>query len=99
MVTRRPPWLPRLLATDLTWFNASSKVYNVSIRLFSLFYRSPNSVDWHEPLWGVGVLQVGSRHLFYVGRDFSCRRSKKDYVATGFVLCALFVWLRQEPRF
>lgn len=50
------------------WFNASPrfvKVRGVNVRLWNLFNR--NFVEGHW--WGVGVLQIGSRHLFYVGHD------------------------------
>ena len=55
---------------DLMWFNASSRMHK-SVRLWNLFNRrqSFGGGGW---VWGVGVLQVGHRHLAYVGSQGLC---------------------------
>lgn len=72
----------------LKWFNVSAPMWLLPVRwrhwvdavvLWNLFNRV--SVDGHW--WGVGVLQLGHRHLAYVGH-------------TGF--CLGFVWLVGRAR-
>lgn len=55
---------------DLRWYNAGAPWLRVpgtkfSLRLWNLFNR--RSTDGH--FWGVGIVQVGSRHLLYVGHS------------------------------
>jgi hypothetical protein len=60
--------------TAPTWFNLSSphwmipaphRAGKMTIRLWNLHRRhSKNDGRW----WGVGVLQIGRRHLAYIGR-------------------------------
>ena len=48
------------------WFNLSGKVFKMFgkyCKLWNLFNR--NSTIGHH--WGIGVLQIGHRHLFFVG--------------------------------
>ena len=51
---------------DLKWFNISPdffKLFGQYIKLYNCFNRVSN--DGH--FGGVGILQVGRRHLFFVG--------------------------------
>lgn len=53
---------------DLSWFNWGSpwiRIKGLNMRLWNLFNR--RSVDGH--FWGVGLGQVGNRHLFYIGHS------------------------------
>lgn len=48
------------------WFNASAPFLRLGrrrVRLWNLFHRR---TDW-ERHWGVGLLQIGQRHLLFVG--------------------------------
>lgn len=51
----------------LRWFNVGAPLIRVggrTVRLWNLFNRHTNEGDhW----WGVGLLQVNRRHLFFVG--------------------------------
>lgn len=53
----------------LDWFNVSSPYWRIGrrrilIRPWNLFNRRTNDGDhW----WGFGLLQIGRRHLFFVG--------------------------------
>jgi hypothetical protein len=52
----------------MDWFNIKSPAFvvrGITIKLWNLFNR--NYVDGHW--WGAGILQVGSRHLLYIGHD------------------------------
>lgn len=57
---------------DFRWFNASAPHWLVrrprhrymTVRLWNLFNRHGQSFHW----WGIGLLQVADRHLFYIGR-------------------------------
>lgn len=52
---------------DRHWFNASAKpllIKGRSVRLWNLFKRRSTEGHW----WGVGLLQVGTRHLLFLGR-------------------------------
>lgn len=49
------------------WFNVSApmlKVCDRYVRLWDLFKRRSASGHW----WGIGIVQIGSRHLFFIGR-------------------------------
>jgi len=50
-----------------SWFNLSAPPFRVAgrrIRLWIIFNRVPRaSTHW----WGIGLLQIGNRHLLYVG--------------------------------
>ena len=51
---------------EMNWFNASCpsmKLGSLHIRLWNVFNRRAAAGHW----WGVGLLQIGKRHLFYVG--------------------------------
>lgn len=60
------------MKVDLTWFNASLATFNVfgsNVKLYNLFNRQDiergdGSIEHH---WGIGLLQIGGRHLLYVG--------------------------------
>ena len=51
----------------MTWFNIGSPVFTIKgryVRLWNCFNRRTSDGDhW----WGVGLLQVGNRHLVFVG--------------------------------
>lgn len=53
--------------TRLHWFNAGSprlKIAGRNVWLWNLFNRHTSDGDhW----WGIGVLQIGQRHLLFVG--------------------------------
>ena len=52
---------------DPHWFNASAPVWRVNgrmVRLWNLFKRRSTDGHW----WGVGLLQIDSRSLLFVGR-------------------------------
>lgn len=56
---------------NVRWFNASSPFFGktmfgkyVFVRLWNLFNRRTKD---GEHFWGIGVLQVGNRHLAYIG--------------------------------
>jgi hypothetical protein len=59
------------------WFNISSPMWvhvfgirwPYTIRLWNLFNRYPST---GEHWWGVGILQLGQRHLFYIGDGGFC---------------------------
>lgn len=53
---------------DLCWFNWSAPVWRIGrtrVRLWNLFNRRSTQGHW----WGVGLLQIGKRHLLFVGHD------------------------------
>ena len=55
---------------DLEWFNANagfrkSKIFGQHWKFFNLFRR----VNANMNIWGVGLLQIGNRHLFYIGSN------------------------------
>lgn len=52
---------------DLKWFNASVqfRIGKTPIKPYNLFNR--RSSDGH--FWGIGLLQIGARHLAYIGYD------------------------------
>lgn len=57
---------------SLQWFNASAprlRVGRTIIRLWNLFNRVvlDKNDQPYQHWWGFGLLQVGTRHLFYVG--------------------------------
>jgi hypothetical protein len=63
---------------NVRWFNLSDpwvlgKYRKPSIRLWNCFNRHTRDGDH---FWGIGVLQMGARHLLYMGFD---------QVAMGFV--------------
>lgn len=66
-----------------SWFNVSAPMWivgwfrghQVTLRLWNLFNRV--SSEGHS--WGVGLLQVGRRHLFYIG--------KRGFIGRVRVLC------------
>lgn len=48
------------------WFNWSPPFFRVGgrpVKLWNIFNRCSTEGHW----WGVGVLQVGHRHLFFIG--------------------------------
>lgn len=50
---------------DFNWFNVSSKMHRINnkhLRLWNLFHRDSKDGRY----WGVGILQIGQRHLFYI---------------------------------
>lgn len=53
----------------MNWYNVSAPLWRVLGRwhlcLWTLFNR--RAVDAHY--WGAGLLQIGQRHLFYVGHE------------------------------
>lgn len=52
---------------DMHWFNVSAKPQTIkghTIRLWNFFKRRSTAGHW----WGVGLLQIGTRSLFFVGR-------------------------------
>lgn len=52
---------------DPRWFNISAPLWRIKgqpVRLWNLFRRYSTEGHW----WGVGLLQVGNRHLLFVGR-------------------------------
>lgn len=61
---------------DLRWFNWSAREIAIRRRdrirtliayvwLWNIF----NRVSTHGHFWGVGVLQIKNRHLFYIGHN------------------------------
>ena len=53
---------------DPNWFNVSAPAFRSPIgrvRLWNLFRRVSTDGTW----WGFGLLQIGSRHLLYVGEQ------------------------------
>jgi hypothetical protein len=51
---------------NLQWFNASPefiKIWKHNFKLFNLFNHRAKCGHY----WGVGIIQVGQRHLFYIG--------------------------------
>jgi hypothetical protein len=53
---------------DLDWFNVGSRVHKISgfnIWLWNCFRRKNEDFD----NWGFGFIQIGDRHLFYIGWD------------------------------
>jgi hypothetical protein len=61
-----------LLISMIKWFNFSSPYFSKTIygkylfiRLWNFFNRV--SKDGH--FWGIGLLQIGNRHLIYVGHS------------------------------
>ncbi|UHG93230.1 hypothetical protein [Spirosoma oryzicola] len=59
---------------DFNWFNLHPTfflVFGQYVKLFNLFNRR-SAEDGH--LWGVGLIQIGNRHLFFVGSDGSMKR-------------------------
>ncbi len=51
---------------DLNWFNGSPpwlSIGRLRIRLWNIHHRRAVEGHW----WGVGLLQIGNRHLCYVG--------------------------------
>jgi hypothetical protein len=72
------------------WFNVSAPYWRVTlpgrddrtgVRLWNLFRRVSTDGHW----WGVGLLQVGQRHLFLIGRTSGYPESE---VWTGGLLFA-----------
>ena len=56
-------------AMTLRWFNVGAPAFRIGKRgplvvLWNLFNHHTNT---GEHWWGAGLLQVGNRHLFYVG--------------------------------
>jgi len=52
---------------DGMWCNVSAKPLHVRgriVRLWNLYHRRSTEGHW----WGVGILQIDRRHLFFVGR-------------------------------
>jgi len=58
---------------DLRWFDASAPHWLIpaphrsgkfTLRLWNLWRRYSREGHW----WGFGILQIGRRHLFYLGR-------------------------------
>ncbi len=50
------------------WFNLSAPMVKVGqryVRLWNLFNRRSTDGHW----WGVGLVQIGTRHLAFVGRE------------------------------
>jgi hypothetical protein len=59
------------MKVDLTWFNAGFgrfKVLGKNCKLFNCFNRV-NADDEGDHWWGIGIGQIGHRHLFYVGHS------------------------------
>jgi hypothetical protein len=53
----------------LSWFNISApptRPFGVFVRAFNAFNRRCADGDHY---WGFGLLQIGHRHLFYVGHS------------------------------
>lgn len=51
---------------SLNWFNLSSrmfKIFGTYCKLWNLYNRD-STIGHH---WGAGVIQIGHRHLFFVG--------------------------------
>ena len=70
------------------WFNASAPMWLMpvkwrrwvsSVRLWNLHNRRSSEGWW----WGIGVLQIGRRHLLYLGDRG---------------VCVAFVWLLDNPE-
>lgn len=67
---------------DIDWFNASPKfarIAGVLVKPYNLFHRRLIATDnGIGRMWGIGLLQIGGRHLFYVGNDV---KSPRVYIA------------------
>ena len=56
---------------DMLWFNLKSPTFKVlgkTVKLWNLFNRVSEDAHW----WGVGLLQVGKRHLFLAHHGGVC---------------------------
>jgi len=65
----------------MLWFNLHPKFWKLcgyNIKLFNLFARDVEEGPW----WGIGIFQINSRHLFYIGHSG---------------VCILFVWILGAP--
>jgi hypothetical protein len=54
------------LLMDLAWFNVSApwmRIGRVNVKLWNFFNRVSTDGHW----WGFGLLQIGKRHLLFVG--------------------------------
>lgn len=69
---------------NLRWFNASPPWFR-GVRPFNLFNRVCADGSLY---FGAGLLQIGTRHLFYVGRIVEDGR-------TRYPLALGFVWLTE----
>ena len=56
---------------NLEWFNVSSRAFKVGsvyCKVFNCFNRV-NADDEGIHWWGIGIGQIGNRHLFYIGHS------------------------------
>lgn len=55
---------------DFNWFNLNpefnGKVFGRNFKWFNCFRRL---VEGNTLYWGIGLLQIGKRHLFYIGQS------------------------------
>ena len=52
----------------LNWFNVGSPALLLN-RLYIRAWNLHNRVSTDGHFWGIGILQISSRHLFYIGHD------------------------------
>ncbi len=60
----------RLKVIDLDWFNLNpsfnGKMFGKNFKWFNAFRRR---IEGHGLVYGFGLIQIGGKHLFYVGKN------------------------------
>ena len=54
---------------DLKWFNANPNLNRTKKGTYWSLFNLFNRVSNQGHFWGFGVLQIGSRHLFFIGSE------------------------------
>ena len=82
-----------MLTLDLQWFNISAPMWRLPrgshLRFWNAFNRHSTGGHW----WGLGLLQLGRRHLFYVGNTSATNEDPGEVD-----ICVLWCWVRGQGR-